>query len=247
MDIAAEQDDYRHSKPSLIGRGIDRMAHPLGELAASVIPNDLVTKVLDRLDALMARIPRARFDHDPADLAAVRAATKSITRRAQAINGASGAAAGFGGIFSMSADIPATIAVALHSIRETARAYGFDDDGPAERIFRLQILELAATGKGAKRAELIERLERSIRGDGTLVTHKADEVAPILDQIIERVSRALVLASAGRRAGMAIPVIGAAVGGAVNVSFQRDVSRAARFAYQERRIVDAGNSNIAVS
>ena len=59
---------------------------------------------------------------------------------------------------------------------------------------------------------------------------------PVVDQVVERVSRAIALASFRRRAGMVVPFVGAAVGGAINASFQRDVSKAARFAYQARRL-----------
>ncbi|WP_343345847.1 EcsC family protein [Sphingomicrobium sp. XHP0239] len=237
MDIVAEQRKFRRSSPSFVGRGIERLAHPLGKFAASMVPNGLVEKVLSGLDKAVARLPSIDPADAPRGLDEARELSGKIQRRAQALNGSTGAAAGFGGILTMSADIPTTIGVALANIRQTGRAYGYEGDGPEERMLRLRVLELAATGGGDRREEIIAQIDASLDPTGGLVPMENHDISPLLDQVIERVSRALAFASAGRRAGMAVPIVGALVGGAVNASFQRDVSKAARFAYQERRLL----------
>jgi hypothetical protein len=46
----------------------------------------------------------------------------------------------------------------------------------------------------------------------------------------------IAFASFRSRAGMIVPVVGSVVGGIVNSSFQNDVGKAARFAFQARRL-----------
>ena len=56
----------------------------------------------------------------------------------------------------------------------------------------------------------------------------------MVDAAIERISRAMAFVTFRRRLGMVVPIAGSAVGLIVNRSFQEDVAKAARFAFQER-------------
>ena len=236
MDISREQHDYRTSKPSKLGRGIERLTHPFGKALAGVVPKSLVESVLKGIDEATSYPKAAEFDHDPTDMEASQKAAKGVARTARGISASTGAAAGFGGALSMSLDIPATIAIALRTIRDTGRAYGFDGDGPQEKVFRLKILELSALDNDEDRDLRIAELEASISDDGSLRDPDHKEITPIIDQVVERVSRAVAFASFRKRAGMLVPIAGAAVGGIVNSSFQKDVGRASRFAFQARRL-----------
>jgi len=136
----------------------------------------------------------------------------------------------------MGLDIPATIALALRCIRDTGRAYGYDGKGARERLFRLQVLELASLNDRDQKAGRIAVLEAGIAADGSLTEISTDDIEPIIEQAVERVSRALAIALFRRRVGAVVPLVGSVIGGAVNVSFQGDVGEAARFAFQERRL-----------
>ncbi|WP_271077365.1 EcsC family protein [Aurantiacibacter sp. MUD61] len=236
MNFEKQQAQFRNSKPSWLGRGIERLTHPFGKAVASVVPKSLVEGVLKGVDAAVGAPQLVKFDHDPTDIAAAREAAKRVSRAARGISGSTGVAAGFGGVMTMSLDIPATIAIALRTIRDTGRAYGYGGEGPQEKLFRMQILELSALDDPDLRRERIAALEASIGPDGELVAADHEEIVPVVDQIIERVSRAIAFASFRKRAGMIVPVVGSAVGGIVNSSFQGDVGKAARFAFQERRM-----------
>lgn len=63
-----------------------------------------------------------------------------------------------------------------------------------------------------------------------------EHITPIIDQAVERISRAIAFASFRSRAGMIVPLVGSIVGSVVNSSFQNDVGKAARFAFQARRL-----------
>ena len=112
-------------------------------------------------------------------------------------------------------------------------------EGDAE--FRLQILELASLNDKTQRIERLAALEAGIGVDGTLSELPPEEVDPVIEQAVERVSRALAIALFRRRVGAVVPLVGSVIGGAVNVSFQGDVGEAARFAFQERRLRAGGN------
>lgn len=241
MDLEKEQARFRRSKPSRLGRGIERFTHPFGKAIASVVPKRLVEQVLKGLDSAVAMPALVKFSHDPADIVAARKAAKRVARTASGISAASGAAAGFGGMVTAGIDIPATIGIALRVIRDTGRAYGYSGEGPREKLFRLQILELSALDEPAERHKRIAALEAAIGPDGELVDAEHEEITPVVDQIVERVSRAVALASFRKRMGMLVPVAGSAIGGIVNSSFQNDVGKAARFAFQERRLRAQGN------
>ena len=241
MDIEREQRRFRTAKPSRLGRGIERLTNPFGKAIAGMIPKRAVEAVLKGLDRAVGMPQLVRFTHDPNDLEAAREAAKKVARTARSVSASTGAAAGLGGALSMSADIPATIGIALRTIRDTGRAYGYDGAGPAEKLFRLQILELAALDDPDQRSRSIANLEAAIGPDGNLVDAEHEQIVPMVDQAVERISRAIAFASFRSRAGMIVPVVGSVVGGIVNSSFQNDVGKAARFAFQARRLKQAGD------
>ena len=234
MDIQREQRQFRNAKPSRLGRGIERLTHPCGKALASVVPKSLVEAVLAGLDRAVAAPQLIRFSHDTSDMQAAHQAAKKVARTARGISATTGAAAGMAGALSMSADIPATIAIGLRTIRDTGRAFGFDGEGSAEKLFRLQILELAALDDPEERNKRIADLESTIGGQGQLVDADHEHITPVVDQAVERISRAIAFAGFRSRAGMIVPIVGSVVGGIVNSSFQNDVGKAARFAFQER-------------
>ena len=241
MDIEREQRRFRTAKPSRLGRGIERLTNPFGKAIAGMIPKRAVEAVLKGLDRAVGMPQLVRFTHDPNDLEAAREAAKKVARTARSVSASTGAAAGLGGALSMSADIPATIGIALRTIRDTGRAYGYEGEGPAEKLFRLQILELAALDDPDQRSRSIADLEAAIGPDGNLVDAEHEQIVPMVDQAVERISRAIAFASFRSRAGMIVPVVGSVVGGIVNSSFQNDVGKAARFAFQARRLKQAGD------
>lgn len=236
MDIAKEQNAYRRAKPSRLGRGIERLTNPFGKALASVVPNKAMEAVVKGIDAAAGAPALTPMRHDKDDIAACREAAFKVERLSKTINGATGAAAGFGGAISAGLDIPASIGIALRNIRDTGRAYGYDGVGEAEKLFRLQILELAALDDPELRSQRIKGIENAIAADGSLKPVTGDAATPMVDAAVERISRAMAFATFRRRLGMVVPIAGSAVGLLVNRSFQEDVSKAARFAFQERKL-----------
>ncbi|MBD59880.1 MAG: hypothetical protein CL808_07160 [Citromicrobium sp.] len=240
MDFQKQQQAFRDSKPSLIGRGFEAFTNPVGGAVANLVPQSVVRGVLRGIDQAIGAPQLVKFDHDLTDLKACQNAAERVAIATRAISGTTGAASGVGGILTMGLDIPATIALALRCIRDTGRAYGYDGKGARERLFRLQVLELASINDRKQRAERLAALEAGIGADGTLSEISPEDIEPVIEQAVERVSRALALALVRRRVGAVVPLVGSVIGGAVNVSFQGDVGEAARFAFQERRLRAGG-------
>lgn len=236
--VEREQQEYRDVRQSLFGRGATAITRPLGEVVQRVLPPESVWKILHRLDEVSARVEFPVDDHDLDDLAACRRVAEQVENRAKIGNAVSGGTAGLGGLVSMTAEIPATLALAMRNIQATGRAYGFDGEGEAERLFRMRILELAALENDELRRKRIDALEAEIAADGGLVVGEGD-ARPLIDQVTERLARALAFAFVRLRVAGGLPLVGAAVGATVNASFQGDVSRAARFAFQARRLAAA--------
>ena len=102
-------------------------------------------------------------------------------------------------------------------------------NAPKDRVY-------AALNDPEQRKARIADLEQGIGGEGQLVHADHEHITPIVDQVVERISRALAFASVRNRIGMVVPLVGSVVGGIVNSSFQNDVGKAARFAFQARRL-----------
>ncbi len=236
MNIEKEQQAYRTSTPSMLGRGIEMMTTPFSGIISKMIPSKFVEMIVKGIDSATSKPQLVKFTHDPNDLQACQKAAKKIETTAKVMNGATGAASGLGGALTMGADIPATIALSARNIRDTGRAYGFDGKGSEEQLFRLQILEVAALNDPKVRSQRIADLEAAIEPGGNLKPMDPAIAEPLVDQAIERISRALAFAMSRTRVGAVIPLVGSVVGGLVNTSFQGDVSRAARFAFQARRL-----------
>lgn len=234
MTPDAEQAAFRTREPSRLGRGIERLTHPLGKSLADIVPKKLVEQAIKAIDKAMSGPSLADLSHDTSDIEQARKAAGRIERRARAINGSTGAAAGLGGAWTMGADVPATLGIAMRNIRDTGRAYGFEGSGESEQLFRLKILELAATNEPAERERLIDTLENSVDEDGSLKPAGPGAVTPLVDQAVERVSRALAFSAVRNRLGMLVPLAGSLVGAAVNGAFQKDVAETARFAFTLR-------------
>lgn len=236
MDIQSSQRSFRTRQPSRIGRGIDALTKPFSRRIASVLPMDALIKSLKSLDKSWSSRDLITIDHDTSDLQAATDAAKRVEISARTLNAASGAGAGLGSVLTIGADISATLALAMSNISNTGRAYGFDENTLPEQAFRFRILELAICDEPARRHAIIRELEEVIDTDGSLLAEPHNSAEPVVDQLVERIIRAASLGLLQKRAGALVPIVGTIAGAAINNAFQQDVSKAARFAFQERAL-----------
>lgn len=239
-DVLADQDAYRRAPPRALPRAIRSVAKPVSILTHRLIPGEAIEAALNGADwAASASIRQAAISHDFSDLAACEAAALDVRRWAIGYAATGGGAAGAFGAFGLAIDVPATITLALRTARLTGLCYGFGGDQTAERIFILDVLQLAGANSAAEKKAMLERLAKEseelppetwrniVRLSGQAAgTHAA----------VRRVAATLGLNLSARKLGQLAPIIGAAIGAGVCAAFQNDVALAARHAYRDRWI-----------
>ncbi|MEL7459393.1 MAG: EcsC family protein [Pseudomonadota bacterium] len=236
--ILAQQDAYRAAPPSTLPRLLHSLARPVGALTHRLIPTEAVEAALLGADwAASATIRNAAISHDFADLAACEAAATDVRRWAIGYAATGGGAAGAFGVFGLAADIPTTITLALRTARLTGLCYGFGGAQTSERVFILDILQLAGANSAAEKRAILDRMDRD-RDDVSAETWtnivKLTGQAAGTHAAMHRVAATLGVNLSARKIGQLAPVIGAAVGAGVGASFQNDVAEAARHAYRAR-------------
>ena len=237
-ELLAEQDAYRAAPPAAIPRLVRGLSRPVTALTSRFIPSEAIEAALIGADwAASATIRQAAISHEFADLAACEAAALEVRRWAIGYAATGGGAAGAFGVFGLAVDIPTTITLALRTARLTGLCYGFGGGEVAERVFILDILQLAGANSAEEKAQILDRLARDqaemspetwtniVRLTGQAAgTHAA----------VRRVAATLGVNLSARKLGQLTPVIGAAVGAGVGAAFQNDVALAARHAYRDR-------------
>lgn len=165
-----------------------------------------------------------------------------------------GIATGFGGAFTLAADIPATVTLALRTIYKIGLCYGYEPRTDADRLFILAVLAIPSANSIGDKMIALNTLgavrtnpERSLApspDDTAESTHGKPLIKKDTEIGIDHLSKAIGLNLTKRKALQLIPAVGAVVGGSVNGWYLRDVGWSARRAYQERWIRDkySGNS-----
>lgn len=236
--VLDEQDDYRRDPPALIPRAVRKVAKPVSFLANRLIPMEAIEAVLRGADwAASASIRRTAIDHDFANLEECDEAAADIRRWALGYAVTGGGAAGAFGAIGLAVDVPATITLALRTVRLTGLCYGFGGGGREEQVFILDVLQLAGSNSTAEKAEALARLSED---RSQLPAESWGRIVKLTGQTagaqatIRRVARVLGVNLSTRKIGQLAPFVGAAVGAGVNAAFQNDVAMAARHAYRER-------------
>ncbi len=236
--VLAEQDAYRSAPPSAFPRAVRSIAKPVGFLTNRLIPGDVIEAAIRGADwAAVGSIRKAAIDHDFTDLEACDEAAADVRRWALGYAVTGGGAAGALGALGLAVDVPATIALALRTTRLTALCYGFGADTEAERVYILEILQLAGANSRQDKAATLERLSRErtefSRDDWQKIVRLTGQATGSV-AATRRVAATLGVNLSARKVAQIAPIIGAAVGAGVNAAFQNDVAAAARFGYRAR-------------
>ncbi len=236
--VLSEQDAYRSAPPPALPRMLRGLSKPVAALTHRFIPAQAVEAALIGADwAASATIRQAAVSHDFQDLAACEAAALDVRRWAIGYAATGGGAAGAFGAFGLAVDIPTTITLALRTARLTGLCYGFGAGTTAERVFILDILQLAGANSLEEKHAVLERLARDSE---QLSPETWKNIVSLTGQAagthaaVRRVASTLGVNLSARKVGQLAPVIGAAVGAGVGASFQNDVAEAARYAYRAR-------------
>jgi len=236
--LLADQDAYRGAGPAAFPRAVRSLSKPIGFLTNRLIPAEVIEAAIRGADwAASGLIRKTAIQHDFSDVEACEEAVAEVRRWALGYAVTGGGAAGAFGALGLALDVPATITLALRTVRLTGLCYGFGADTEAERVYILDILQLAGANNMKEKVEAIERLAKeraSVDGaDWQKIVRMTGQTSGSL-AATRRVAATLGVNLSTRKVAQLAPLIGAAVGAGVNAAFLNDVAAAARFAYRER-------------
>lgn len=205
-------------------RGVD---HAAGWSAAK--QDVLRAAGVDSLDAL------ARLSLDECDRLARR-----VELRAMALGGTGGALFGIAGAPGMAADVPTLLALALRTIHRTAFCYGEDWRDDTQRSLAIGVFALAS----ANSAEEKQYAWRALHNvEDYFDAAWRDGVERVAERQLAKEAAQFSLKTVAQRIGInlgrrkvlgVIPLLGAAIGGAVNAGYVHDVATVARYSLQHR-------------
>lgn len=158
-----------------------------------------------------------------------------------------GGTTGAFGLAGAAIDIPTIITLALRTIHKIGICYGYECNSEVDKKFVLGILSASGANSMEEKniaITMLKSLETTVAKQTwkimseKAVTHPLSQEAAVI--ALRNLSKQLGINLTKRKALQAIPVIGAVVGGSTNGWYIKDVSWAARRAFQERWLRDNG-------
>lgn len=245
---------WKLDPPGPAARGFARATGPATRAMQAAIPVGALRKALNlahqagrRLADEQWVLKRAKVaaaaELQSLSLEALDQLTLTIQRRAMGMAGAGGMLFGVAGAAGLVADVPALLVLALRSIHRLGLCYGEASTGAGEDRLAIGIFALASANTMGEKQTALRALAGSGGGlmlqdaawrDGIERAAERELAKEAAVMSLNNLARQLGLNLGWRKAGGALPVIGAAVGGSVNAWYLYDVTRTAQFCYQER-------------
>lgn len=173
-------------------------------------------------------------DSGPFPLAVMDTAAERLAGRSRNTATAQGATTGFGGVFTLAADIPAVLGLSLKAIQEIGLCYGYDPTDKAERIFTVKVMQFASSDIVGKRT-ILQELNLQAGGDGNIAAGTNAAVSKI--QGWREVITVYRDNWGWKKLLQTVPVAGMFFGAYLNRKALEDVTEAARMLYRKRRII----------
>lgn len=253
--------EWKNKEPGVVSKSLGFLATPFTWVAKKLIPESAMRAVLnganstgeylaDESDILRDANVEKIEDLRHKDLKLSDRLADEIHNWAIGLAGAEGAATGAGGAATMAADIPIVLTLALRTIHKIGLCYGYKANNENERKFVLGVLSAAGSNSMAEKAEALVTLRTMQviiqRNTWKTIEKKAATGAAkeAFIMTIKSLCKQLGINFTKRKAMQVIPVLGGAVGAAVNADFLRDVGYAARRSYQQRWLDDNGKWDI---
>ncbi|KAI7278307.1 hypothetical protein KC345_g6048 [Hortaea werneckii] len=170
----------------------------------------------------------------PFPLAVMDAAALRLAERSRNTATAQGATTGFGGVFTLAADIPAVLGLSLKAIQEIGLCYGYDPTDKAERIFTVKVMQFASSDIVGKRT-ILRELNLQAGGNGNIIAGTNAAVSKI--QGWREVIMVYRDNWGWKKMLQTVPVAGMFFGAYLNRKALEDVTEASRMLYRKRRIM----------
>ena len=251
-------DEWKKQEPGVVSKVTGVVSAPLAFITRKVIPEAAMKAVLNGANSA------GEFLADEGDICRdgnVNSITELLHKDlrtsdrladevhdwAIAMAGAEGGAAGAAGVVGIALDIPAVLTLALRTIHKIGLCYGYRANNKEDRDYVLGILSAAGANSQAEKNEalialrtvyvIVQKQTWKKIGEKAAEKRFGSEAAIIA---VKNLCKQLGINFSKRKAMQVIPVVGGAIGAAVNADFIRDVGYAARRSYQERWLRDNG-------
>jgi len=252
---------WRKQSPSIASQALVRLLSPAVFLVDKMVPVAAMESIIHSArwagmkltdsDDLLRQAGLARIeDLQQAELKTCDALANSVHRWAMGFGASEGAATGAAGLAGIVVDIPAALTLAFRTIYKTGICYGYAPEQVTEQFAQGILAASGANSMQEKLAALVslQAIRTALHQQSwKTLAHKASQHAFSREGAIiamRTLARQLGVNLTKRKALAAIPVMGALVGAGVNAWYMRDVSWAARRAFQERWLADRGKVQV---
>lgn len=141
-----------------------------------------------------------------------------------------GATTGFGGMFTLAADIPVLLGLSLKTLQEIAVAHGYDPNSKEERVFIVKCLQFASADTVGKEAILNELAAYHNRTPSTEMFSQLQGWREVIYTYRDHYGWKKLL--------QMVPIAGVIFGAFTNRSMIKDIAEAGTMLYQKRRALE---------
>jgi hypothetical protein len=256
--VLAQLRRWHKRTPGLLAQGFAQATGPVVRLVQVLVPEQVVQSALHGASAAAARFAMAdgileRADADSiAELRATPldecdALVEKVQRQAVGMAVGGGVVTGAAGLPGLAVDVPALLTLSLHTIHRTGLCYGYDMLGSEERAFAIGVFALASANSMAEKRVALRALHETFADENVAAWRDGLERAAQRELSkeaavfsVQNLARQLGVNLTRRKMAVALPVIGAVIGGAVNAWYMRDLGLTARYVFQGRRLIEKG-------
>jgi len=246
--------EIRHWQAEPPGWGARLLAKPgrkVAEVVQVLVPTTALRAALSGADRLGRKLSDERSILQRAGVASLAELrdgpleacdqlSRTVSRRALALGGATGALFGIAGAAGLVADVPTLLTLAMRTIHRIGFCYGERPDPAHERALGIGVFALVSANSADEKLAALEALHGggllldSAWRDGVERVAERELAKDATAYSLQNLARAIGLNLGKRKVAGTIPVVGAAVGAAVNAWYLSDVAQTARYVFQER-------------
>lgn len=249
--ILKELRAWQAEPPSWGTRMLAKPGSKIGKVVEVLVPTGALRAVLSGADRLGRKLSDERSILKRAGVASLAELreqplelcdrlAQTVGRRATALGGATGALFGVAGAAGLVVDVPTLLTLALRTIHRIGLCYGEKPDPAHERQLGVGIFALVSANSADEKLAALQALRT---GGAQLDAAWRDGVERVAERgmakeatvySLQNLARAIGLNLGQRKVAGSVPVLGAAVGAAVNAWYLSDVAQTARYVHQER-------------
>ncbi|MBM7643874.1 hypothetical protein JOD45_000065 [Scopulibacillus daqui] len=144
-----------------------------------------------------------------------------------------GATTGFGGMFTLVADIPILLGTSLKVLQEMALIYGYDPNDASERIYMIKCLQLAFSMSVGKRSVLRELRDFQTEKSNEQVISQLQGWREVFNTYREHMT--------WKKLFQTVPLAGTLIGSTMNKGMIEKVAETGQMLYKKRRVLERLN------